>query len=154
MRRSILTYLVILLTLGLVGYSYGQPSDTDKDGDGWPDQYESKLGSHPENASSIPVSLEDPDQDGLRNSDERDAGTDPMDPDTDDDKLSDAQEVRWGVSDPLVRDTDKDGLSDFDEILAGTDRSRPDSDGDGWLDGAEKSAESDPLSQVSTPKNP
>lgn len=48
----------------------------------------------------------------------------------------------------------RDGLNDFDEVRAGTDPTHPGTDRDGWLDGAEKAAGSDPLSQISTPINP
>ena len=145
-----LLFLVFFMTLPV----YGEVCSTDTDGDGWTDGYEIKLGSDPDNPGSIPVSLDDPDQDGLKNVEERDAGTDPMDPDTDNDLLSDAQEVDSRITDPTRADTDRDGLKDFDEVRAGTDPTHPDTDRDGWLDGAEKKAGSDPLSQTSTPINP
>jgi len=145
-----LLFMVFFMTLPV----YGEVCSTDTDGDGWADGYEIKLGSDPDNPGSIPVSLDDPDQDGLKNVEERDAGTDPMDPDTDNDRLSDAQEVRSQITDPTCADTDRDGLNDFDEVRAGTDPTHPDTDRDGWLDGAEKAAGSDPLSQISTPINP
>lgn len=152
---------VIVLSLGLfvsmlpfAFFTFAELSNTDTDGDGWPDQYETKLGTDPGNAGSVPIALGDPDQDGLRNIEERDAGTDPMDPDSDNDRLSDAQEAHREDTDPWSTDTDKDGSSDYSEVLAGTDPSHPDSDGDGWLDGAEIDAGSDPLSQTSTPRSP
>ena len=145
-----LLFLVFFMTLPV----YGEVFSTDTDGDGWADGYETKLGSDPDNPGSIPVSLDDPDQDGLKNVEERDAGTDPMDPDTDNDRLSDAQEVGSQITDPTCADTDRDGLNDFEEVRAGTDPTHPDTDRDGWLDGAEKKADSDPLSQTSTPINP
>jgi hypothetical protein len=55
----------------------------------------------------MPISLADSDPDGLKNSEERDAGTDPTDPDTDNDGLSDFQEVSSQASDPSAADTDK-----------------------------------------------
>ncbi len=42
-----------------------------------------------------------------------------------------------GIPDFLDTDSDNDGLSDREEILASTDRCNPDSDGDGQLDSAE-----------------
>ena len=81
-----LLFLMFFMTLPV----YGEVCSADTDGDGWADGYETKLGSDPDNPGSIPVSLDDPDQDGLKNVEERDAGTDPMDPDTDNDRLSDA----------------------------------------------------------------
>lgn len=88
------------------------------------------------------------------NEKERDYGTDPTDPDTDNDGLSDSQEVSWEKSDPLDSDTDDDGLNDLNEILNGTNPRFPDSDGDGWLDKAEVDAGSDPNNYSSTPKDP
>lgn len=83
----------------------------------------------------------DPDGDGLPNSIEEQFGTDPDNPDTDGDGLTDKEEVtdysNLGV-DPLKADTDGDGLNDHDEILLyGTDPARADSDRDGLNDGEE-----------------
>jgi hypothetical protein len=61
---------------------------------------------------------------------------DPLDPDTDDDGLSDGVEVANGL-DPLDPDTDDDGLSDGVEVANGLDPLDPDTDGDGLLDGVE-----------------
>jgi len=61
-------------------------------------------------------------------------GTDPLDPDSDDDGLSDGDEVGLGT-DPLDTDTDDDGLDDGEEVDLGTDPTNPDTDGDGLLDG-------------------
>ena len=47
-------------------------------------------------------------------------GTDPLDADSDDDGLTDGDEVIRGT-DPLNSDTDGDGQSDGDEVSAGTD---------------------------------
>ncbi|MCA9540177.1 MAG: OmpA family protein [Myxococcales bacterium] len=58
---------------------------------------------------------------------ERDAGTNPLDPDSDDDTLLDGAEVT-GVppTDPLNPDTDGDGADDGVEVRAGTDPTRAD----------------------------
>jgi hypothetical protein len=57
--------------------------------------------------------------------------------DSDGDGLSDAVERQLGT-DPLNPDSDRDGLSDYEEICVyGTDPLNPDSDGDGFLDGEE-----------------
>ena len=53
-----------------------------------------------------------------------DTGTDPFDPDSDGDGLSDGDEVNLHGSDPLDADTDDDGFSDGDEVLAGSDPQR------------------------------
>ena len=79
----------------------------------------------------------DSDDDGLTDGEEVALGTDPFDPDTDDDGLSDGQEVEVYGTDPLDPDTDDDGLNDGDEIAAGTDPFNPDTDGDGLSDGDE-----------------
>ncbi|HEX5591255.1 MAG TPA: hypothetical protein VFX65_13270 [Candidatus Limnocylindrales bacterium] len=79
----------------------------------------------------------DSDDDGLTDGEEVILGTDPFDPDTDDDGLTDGQEVEVYGTDPLDPDTDDDGLNDGDEIAAGTDPFDPDSDDDGLSDGDE-----------------
>ncbi len=61
----------------------------------------------------------DADDDGLSDSDEELAGTDPNNPDTDLDGMSDGDEVRKGT-DPLNPDTDGDGVLDGDEVILGT----------------------------------
>ena len=47
-------------------------------------------------------------------------GTDPQDPDTDSDGLSDFDEVHNHGTDPLQSDTDGDGVNDGDEVTGGT----------------------------------
>ncbi len=58
----------------------------------------------------------DPDRDGLTNFEEAQQGTNPLDADTDDDGISDGEEVNAGqdgfVTDPNDPDTDSDGLLD------------------------------------------
>jgi len=80
---------------------------------------------------------DDLDEDGLKNSEEQQLGTDPNDADTDRDGLSDYQEVRIFGTDPLVPDTDGDGLRDGEEFLKGSDPRAQDTDGDGLNDWAE-----------------
>ncbi len=87
----------------------------------------------------------DDDMDGLTNVREIDLGTDPRDPDTDDDGLLDGIEVDVGQTNPLSDDTDDDGLmdgvedADHNGIVAATETSPllPDTDGDGIQDGTE-----------------
>jgi PKD repeat protein len=94
----------------------------------------------------------DDDGDGLSNADEVALGTDPNDADTDDDGLTDSEEVNGYIydgydqhvdygqlitSDPLLADTDGDGLNDGDEFGIETHPRDPDTDDDGLLDGEE-----------------
>ncbi len=83
----------------------------------------------------------DRDRDGLTESQEHGAGTDPEDADTDDDGLLDGFEVRGGF-DPLtsaeeLQDPDGDGLNNLDEQARNTLPTNPDSDDDALNDGDE-----------------
>ena len=64
------------------------------------------------------------------------AGLDPLNPDTDNDGLSDGAEGQVGLS-PLLPDSDSDGLPDGEELRIGVDPLGPDTDGDGVCDGLE-----------------
>ncbi len=81
---------------------------------------------------------EDDDNDTLTDAEEASLGTDPLNPDTDADGITDAEEVNTFGTDPLDSDTDNDDLGDGDEInVHGTDPLDADSDDDGLTDGAE-----------------
>ncbi len=81
---------------------------------------------------------EDDDDDGLSNGQERRLGTNPRNPDSDGDGLTDGDEVKRYRTNPLRVDSDGDGLSDGEEINKyKTDPARFDSDGDGLSDGDE-----------------
>ena len=67
--------------------------------------------------------------------DELEYGTDPLNPDTDDDGLLDGAEVHDHGTDPLRPDTDEDGMLDGVEVEVGADPLDPDTDDDGILDG-------------------
>ncbi|MBQ6246248.1 MAG: hypothetical protein IJK04_05245, partial [Kiritimatiellae bacterium] len=56
--------------------------------------------------------------------------------DTDDDGLTDWQEIKVYHTDPHLADTDCDGIGDGDEVQNGTNPLNPDTDGDGIPDGA------------------
>ncbi|QQS34718.1 MAG: OmpA family protein [Ignavibacteriales bacterium] len=82
--------------------------------------------------------LSDDDMDGLTTREEKELGTDPMNPDTDGDGLKDGEEVNKYMTNPLNKDTDGDGLTDGDEVMKHkTDPNKADTDGDGLKDGEE-----------------
>lgn len=93
----------------------------------------------------------DTDDDGLTLSQEQQFDTDPLNPDTDGDELSDGDEVFKYKTNPRVSDTDEDGLSDGDEVFNyGTNPLVSDSDGDGLSDGDEVQLyKTDPLNSDS-----
>lgn len=62
-------------------------------------------------------------------------GTDPLNPDTDGDGLTDVEELDEVGTNLLNADTDFDGLDDGDELSEETDPFDPDTDGDSYLDG-------------------
>lgn len=69
--------------------------------------------------------------------------------DKDGDGLTNNEEESLGT-DPELIDTDNDGISDYDEVnVTNTDPLNPDSDGDGLLDGIELLAGLDPLNAMS-----
>lgn len=77
----------------------------------------------------------DRDHDGLSNCRETSIlGTDPRDDDSDDDGVSDGEEIKNGT-DPLDPDSDDDGKSDGEEKEDGSDPMDHDSDDDGVEDG-------------------
>lgn len=66
---------------------------------------------------SLALAELDLDEDGLLDSEEVALGTDPADPDTDGDGLSDGLEVEAGQTDPLLWDSNENGCSDGEEAL-------------------------------------
>lgn len=80
----------------------------------------------------------DPDGDGLSNSEEKELGTDPNNPDSDGDGLRDGDEVNTYKTNPLNEDSDDDDLSDRLEIVNHkTNALKLDTDEDGLADGVE-----------------
>ncbi|NUM56507.1 MAG: PQQ-dependent sugar dehydrogenase [Candidatus Hydrogenedentes bacterium] len=106
-------------------------TDPDTDGDGLTDSQEATAGTNPNNP--------DTDGDGLNDGPEvLTHGTDPLNPDSDGDGLTDGDEVNVYGTDPNDTDTDNDGLSDWLEVFVyGTDPNDPDTDNDGVSDGQE-----------------
>ncbi|MCK4443914.1 MAG: right-handed parallel beta-helix repeat-containing protein, partial [Thermoplasmata archaeon] len=97
---------------------------------------------------------DDIDGDDLENDQESSLGTDPMDPDTDDDGLPDGYEHEYSeILDPLVGtdamlDPDEDGLDNLGEFLNGTDPGSADSDTDNVGDLVELECGLDPLNHT------
>ena len=112
------------------------PAHADTDGDGMPDEWETRYGLNP----SVNDAGEDLDADGLTNLDEYQRGTKPNKVDTDNDGMNDGWEVRYGLN-PLVNDAysdqDADGLKNIEEYALGTHPNNADTDGDGMPDGWE-----------------
>lgn len=82
----------------------------DSDGDGLFDDKESKIGTEPYDP--------DTDKDGLTDGEEINTyKTDPLNPDTDWDGLMDGPEVHKHKTNPLVRDTDKGNVADGHEVI-------------------------------------
>lgn len=103
---------------------------TDTDGDGLTDLQEAFYETDPEVA--------DTDEDELSDFDELvEFGTDPLLRDSDDDGINDSNEILVYESDPLNLDTDGDILYDGGELVHNSDILNPDSDGDGLSDGEE-----------------
>jgi len=108
-----------------------EPWGLDSDGDGMPYEWEVARGLNPRAYDGGA----DADDDCLTNLEEYLAGTDPQNPDTDGDGLSDGFEVHTSFTSPLLKDTDSDLLSDSEEInLYHTNPLLQDTDSDGMID--------------------
>lgn len=109
-------------------------NNEDTDSDGLTDYQEYYiLGTDPLVYDSVTEGVSDADadsdDDGLSNIKEFELGTKPFNPDTDNDGLTDGDEVNIYGTDPLKYDTDDDGISDGDEVALGTDPLSPTTDG-------------------------
>ncbi|WP_188150275.1 PQQ-binding-like beta-propeller repeat protein [Teredinibacter waterburyi] len=139
--------------------------DLDSDSDGLPDWWEGGsdlnrndsadassdndedgLTALQEYAARTSATIADSDNDGLSDGDEVFThGSDPLNADSDSDGLFDGEEVALGTS-VVINDTDDDGLTDFDELQTHlTDPLLSDSDADLMEDGYEVEYSLDPL---------
>ncbi|MGK0185618.1 MAG: hypothetical protein ACI9R3_001396 [Verrucomicrobiales bacterium] len=122
--------------VGLNEVMFFQNPAADSDGDGMIDSWE--LEHFGDLTRDGTEDEDEPAPDGLTNKQEHDKRTDPKDPDSDDDMLTDGDEVNTYMTNPNASDTDGDTLSDGAEVL--THMSNPtlfDSDGDSLSDGDE-----------------
>lgn len=115
----------------------------DNDQDGMPNAYENRfLELDRDDPSDASKDLE---PDGLTNLEESQQNTSPVLTDTDDDSLSDLDELTLYNSQPTDADSDSDTLSDGDEVLVWkTSPVLADTDGDGMNDDEELSYFSNP----------
>ena len=124
---------------GVVDEGETDPLDPDTDNGGVPDGQEVLVdGTNP--LDPVDDIGGDPDGDGLTNEEERELGTDPLNPDTDGDGIDDGTESRT-PTDPLDADSDDDGLCDGPRIVRGICVGGEDLDADGVVD----EGETDPM---------
>lgn len=112
-----------------IGFSfYNLTSAKDTDGDGLTDEYELSVGLFPD--------VRDSDNDGISDGDEVLVyHTSPFSVDSDQDGLTDYEEIIIYKSKPNVADSDNDGILDGSEVMEyGTDPMKYDTDGDGLSD--------------------
>ena len=116
------------------GVDMGADEFFDRDGDGMSDHYELRNELNPNDPADA---LLDPDADGLNNVGEFEARSDRMNPDSDEDGLSDGVEVLTHHTNPLASDSDSDGMWDPWEVDHVTnplvDDTSDDLDGDRYL---------------------
>ena len=144
----------------------------DTDGDGLPDSYEQEIIdfnpgdavtdlSHVAGPNNAPATT-DFDNDGASDAKEYVDQTNPTNPDSDSDGLTDGQENNNGIftsasmtgSDPLDSDSDNDGLKDGPEVNTHfTNPNIADTDGDSENDGTEVAQGTDPNSAASSSAN-
>jgi len=134
--RLLIAAAVVLGLLGVGGIVATQVND-DSDGDGIPNRLE-ESGWRTATGLVYITNPDDPDTDGDGLSDGAEAGPNTSSPD--------AQPVYAGISDPTSMDSDGDGAGDRAEVLGGmttsgivirTEPMNPDTDGDGLTDGEE-----------------
>lgn len=148
---AISVLLLAAIATAIYAFYFSGPSSTEDAGIALEEENTEEEVSEEEEAhekeENIPVEDEeepveeselDYDGDSLTNGEEEALGTDPLEPDTDNDGVFDWDEVEFHGSDPLDPDTDGDDLNDYDELYVwGTDPNDVDSDEDGFGDGVE-----------------
>ena len=126
-NQELLASDIAMLTAGTVTPLTLVPMPSDVDMDGMRDEYEQQIiDADPDDAIAALADVlpdDDFDSDGSTNANEEIVGTDPLDPDTDNDGANDGSETDTGV---WISVTDR-----------GTDPFNPDTDGDDLLDGVE-----------------
>lgn len=115
----------------IMGYNKNKK---DTDGDGLNDGFEYKylntdVLKKDSDGNGISDADEDYDKDGVSNIKEQELGTNPNSVDSDNDGLTDYEEINKYHTNPLNHDTDKDGLSDNEEIKLGLDPNKAKTDG-------------------------
>jgi len=133
----------------LTAIDFGNDSDSDGIDDWWEDLY--GLDSQDDSDAALNA-----DTDELTNLEEFQNSTDPNNDDSDNDGLSDSDEVNVYLSNPLSTDSDKDGMSDNWEVLQGFDLLNDndallDADNDGISNVDEYTEQTDPHDESSIP---
>jgi hypothetical protein len=122
--KLILLVAAIVVAVGVVGFVYG-PTVWRRVMGGKANTVRTNINQvRPINNAPIPTRTNqqvqgpvvDADGDGLLDTEEATVGTDPQALDTDDDGLTDRQEVQIYKTDPVDRDTDNDSFTDGDEV--------------------------------------
>jgi hypothetical protein len=121
----------------------GDSKDPDIDGDGLTSEEEKTKGTNPLKADSDDDGINDNiDAFPLNKADWRDTNNngvgDNEDPDADGDEIINADEIKIYGTNPLNPDSDNDGSNDKQEIEAGTDPNKADTDNDGVKDSEDK----------------
>lgn len=134
--------------LELTARWYDENDTKDSDKDGLPDSLEIQFGTDPYGDDSDNDGVSDYNELNWLNSDPLNANNALEDPDKD--GLNNAEETRFGTN-PVYADSDYDHLSDYDEIYVyHTNPLVADTDGDGVIDGVEVQNGSDPCAYERT----